>query len=82
MRLKEFSAKTQDRIGRFFRHNPPTETAAYPCGHDDICSYISTHDEATPKTPTREKPDANCPGCGSNIDRNRYITRDVFLEGA
>ena len=76
MNMSEFTAPTQRRIRQFFKLNPDEEVA-FPCGHDDLCDHISTRAEATPREATRERPDASCPGCGSNIDRERRITREA-----
>jgi len=75
MRMNEFTQETQWNIRHFFVTDP-TEDTAFPCGHDDLCDHIATREEATPRQPTREEPDAKCPGCGSHIDRERYVKRD------
>jgi len=76
MQMTEFTPQTRGRIRRFFNLNPDQDTA-FPCGHDDICGYISTHDEATLRERTLAEPEARCPGCGSHIDESRYVKREV-----
>lgn len=76
LELDSLTTETRGRIQSFFEDNPH-ERVAYPCGHDDICDHIATYDEAAA---VRRGPRTTCPGCGSNLDRERFITRGDFMK--